>query len=64
VFKAMEDGKKFQFRVPAHLRDTHYKGSEELGHTGYKYPHNYPGHYVEQEYFPKEMGKHTYYVED
>lgn len=64
VFKAMEDAKKNQYAVPNHLRDTHYKGAKELGHTGYKYPHDYPGHYVDQEYFPKEMGKHTYYVED
>lgn len=64
VFKAMEEGKKYQFRVPVHLRDAHYKGADELGHKGYKYPHDYPGHYVEQEYFPNEMGKHTYYVED
>jgi putative ATPase len=64
VFKAIEEGKKYQYRVPPHLRDAHYKGAEALGHTGYKYPHDYPGHYVEQEYFPKEMGKHEYYVED
>jgi putative ATPase len=41
--------------VPLHLRDGHYKGSAELGHVGYKYPHDYPGHYVEQQYFPDEM---------
>ena len=38
--------------VPLHLRDTHYKGAEKLGHTGYKYPHDYPGHYVDQQYLP------------
>jgi putative ATPase len=64
VFKAMEEGKKNQHKVPLHLRDTHYKGAEALGHVGYKYPHDYPGHYVDQEYFPKEMGKPTYYIED
>jgi putative ATPase len=30
--------------VPMHLRDGHYKGSKELGHVGYKYPHDFPGH--------------------
>lgn len=64
VFKALEEGKKYQYPVPPHLRDAHYKGAEQLGHTGYKYPHIYPGHYVEQEYFPKEMGNHKYYIED
>ncbi|MFC5447204.1 replication-associated recombination protein A [Paenibacillus aestuarii] len=38
--------------VPLHLRDTHYKGAEQLGHKGYMYPHNYPGHYVDQQYLP------------
>lgn len=38
--------------VPLHLRDTHYKGAAQLGHGGYKYPHDYPGHYVEQQYLP------------
>ena len=33
-----------------HLRDTHYKGAGRLGHgEGYRYPHDYPGHYVEQQ---------------
>lgn len=38
--------------VPLHLRDTHYKGAVRLGHEGYKYPHDYPGHYVVQQYVP------------
>lgn len=63
VDRAISDAEKYQFRVPIHLRDAHYKGAKELGHTGYKYPHDYPGHYVEQEYFPKEMGKKKYYEE-
>jgi putative ATPase len=41
-----------RIEVPLHLRDAHYKGSKELGHVGYKYPHDYPGHYVEQQYMP------------
>lgn len=52
-------------RVPAHLRDSHYSGAKRLGSgSGYKYPHDYPGHYVaqsymqnaEQFYFPTEEG--------
>ncbi|WP_274362658.1 replication-associated recombination protein A [Paenibacillus thermotolerans] len=38
--------------VPMHLRDGHYKGAQQLGHVGYKYPHDYPGHYVQQQYLP------------
>ncbi len=38
--------------VPAHLKDAHYSGSKELGHVGYKYAHDFPNHYVEQQYLP------------
>ena len=39
--------------VPSHLQDAHYKGSANLGRgTGYKYAHDYPNHYVEQQYLP------------
>lgn len=47
--------------VPPHLRDTHYRGAAKLGYTNYKYPHNYPGHYVEQQYLPNELVGSTYY---
>ncbi|AEB76230.1 replication-associated recombination protein A [Clostridium botulinum] len=63
VDKAIKDAKNNQYRVPSHLRDTHYKGSNELGSVGYKYPHDYPGSYVEQQYFPKEMNEKKYYEE-
>lgn len=43
--------------VPMHLRDTHYSGAEKLGHKGYKYPHDYPNHYVEQDYLPPELAE-------
>jgi len=40
--------------VPEHLKDTHYKGSERLGHgKGYKYAHDFEGHIVEQEHLPE-----------
>lgn len=42
--------------VPTHLQDAHYKGAEKLGHgLGYKYAHNYPNHYVEQQYLPDAL---------
>ncbi|MFD2658726.1 replication-associated recombination protein A [Paenibacillus thailandensis] len=47
--------------VPLHLRDTHYKGAEQLGHSGYKYPHDYPGHYVEQSYLPERLEGAVFY---
>lgn len=47
--------------VPLHLRDTHYKGSAQLGHEGYKYPHDYPGHYVEQDYMPIGLRNAVFY---
>ncbi|CAM4356198.1 replication-associated recombination protein A [Paenibacillus xylanexedens] len=47
--------------VPLHLRDTHYSGALKLGHEGYQYPHNYPGHYVKQEYLPKQLSRRVFY---
>lgn len=42
--------------VPRHLRDAHYRGAKQLGHgQGYKYPHDYPGHFVRQQYLPDEL---------
>ena len=63
IDKAMEDVKKGQYgQVPLHLRDVHYPGAESLGHgKGYKYPHDYPGHYVKQKYLPEEMKEVCYY---
>ena len=47
--------------VPMHLRDAHYSGSKELGVTGYKYAHDYPKHYVKQQYLPdKVLGSRFY----
>ncbi|WP_026884324.1 replication-associated recombination protein A [Clostridium akagii] len=65
VDAAFLDAKKEQYRVPPHLRDAHYKGALNLDNgIGYKYPHNYPGHYVQQDYFPSEMKNIKYYDED
>ncbi len=49
--------------VPVHLRDTHFSGADKLGHgKGYKYPHDYPGHFVEQEYMPPSVKGKKYYI--
>ena len=41
--------------MPPHLKDAHYSGSKELGHVGYKYAHDFPNHYVEQQYLPDAL---------
>ncbi|MGN7357935.1 replication-associated recombination protein A [Paenibacillus sp. SAF-054] len=56
---AIDDMKSAE--VPLHLRDTHYKGAVKLGHEGYKYPHDFPGHYVKQDYLPKEISRRVFY---
>jgi len=49
-------------RVPQHLRDAHYPGAAMLGHgEGYRYPHDEPGGWVEQEHRPGEVAGHRYY---
>jgi putative ATPase len=52
--------------IPAHLQDAHYKGSAKLGRgTGYKYAHDFPKHYVEQQYLPdKLVGQKFYFPSD
>lgn len=48
--------------VPSHLQDRHYKGAEKLGHgLGYKYAHDYPNHYVTQQYLPDGMEGMRFY---
>lgn len=48
--------------VPIHLQDAHYKGAAKLGHgTGYKYAHDYPNHYVKQQYLPYELNGKEFY---
>ena len=47
--------------VPSHLQDAHYQGAHKLGRgTNYQYPHNYPNHWVKQQYLPDTL-KHTQY---
>lgn len=47
--------------IQPYLRDAHYSGAEKLGRTGYKYPHDYPNNYVEQEYMPENLKGRVYY---
>lgn len=48
--------------VPNHLRDAHYGGASKLGHgKGYQYAHDYPNHYVKQQYLPDELVGHTFF---
>ena len=47
--------------IPSHLQDAHYQGAKKLGRgTNYQYPHNYPNHWVKQQYLPDTL-KHTQY---
>ena len=48
--------------IPVHLQDAHYKGASKLGHgTGYLYAHDYPNHYVKQQYLPYELSGREFY---
>ncbi len=63
VFGAMEEVRRSgNLPIPTHLQDAHYKGAAKLGHgTGYKYAHEYPNHYVEQQYLPYELNGKEFY---
>jgi putative ATPase len=48
--------------IPSHLKDSHYQGASKLSHgNGYKYPHDFPGGYVKQQYLPSELAGRSYY---
>lgn len=62
ISAAMENVRNVKTTVPAHLQDAHYKGSANLGHgVGYKYAHDYPEHYVKQQYLPDEIKEERFY---
>ena len=66
INKALEDVKtKDTGEVPMHIRNAPAEGMEQFGyHGGYKYPHDYPGHYIEQQYLPDKMVGTKYYIKD
>lgn len=62
IDKAMKAVKQYKTTVPVHLQDAHYGGHESLGHgVGYKYAHDYPNHYVDQQYLPDEIQGMQFY---
>ncbi len=63
VFSALAEVEKSgNLPIPTHLQDAHYKGAAKLGHgIGYKYAHDYPNHYVEQQYLPYELTGREFY---
>ncbi len=66
INSALEDVKtKDTGEVPMHIRNAVAEGMEQFGyHEGYKYPHDFPGHYVEQQYLPDIMLGTKYYIKD
>jgi len=63
IDKAMKDIENGESHpVPDHLKDTSYKSARGFGFgKGYKYPHDFPGHFIEQTYLPKELKEKKYY---
>ena len=62
IFEAMEAVKTTTTTVPVHLQDKHYGGAEKLGHgVGYLYAHDFPEHYVKQQYLPDELVGRSFY---
>ncbi len=62
VFAALENVRSHKTTVPAHLQDAHYKGAQKLGHgIGYQYAHDYPNHFVKQQYLPDEIRDARFY---
>ena len=63
IFEAMSTVEETgSLPIPTHLQDAHYKGAAKLGHgIGYKYAHDYPNHYVKQQYLPYELDGKEFY---
>ena len=66
INRALEDVEnKDTGEIPMHIRNAPVEGMESLGyHQGYLYPHDFPGHYVEQQYLPDRMIGTKYYIKD
>lgn len=62
IAAAKESVNQIHTTVPVHLQDAHYKGAKKIGHgIGYKYAHDYPNHYVKQQYLPDEIKNARFY---
>ena len=66
INKALEDvANSDTGEIPMHIRNAPIEKMRELGYNeGYKYPHDYPGHWVEQQYLPDKMLGTKYYIKD
>ncbi len=67
IDRALDDiqNKGKSYPVPDHLKDAHYQDAKKYGYgVDYKYPHDYPNHFVEQEYLPQEMRGKKYVIPD
>lgn len=66
INRALEDvSSKDTGEIPMHIRNAPAEGMEQFGYgDGYKYPHDYPGHVVEQQYLPDKMLGTKYYIKD
>lgn len=64
IDKAMGSVERQQIAtIPPYLMDAHYGGAKKLGHgIGYKYAHDYPNHYEDQQYLPDELKDESFYV--
>ena len=59
---ALDSVKNKKTTIPSHLQDAHYKGAAKMGHgVGYQYAHDYPNHYVKQQYLPDEIVGERFY---
>ena len=66
INKALEDvASRDTGTIPMHIRNAPAEGMEQFGYSvGYKYPHDYPGHIVEQQYLPDKMVGTKYFIKD
>ena len=66
INRALEDvASKDTGSIPMHIRNAPASGMEQFGYgEGYKYPHDYPGHFVKQQYLPDKMLGTKYYIKD
>lgn len=63
IDEALDDVKNIDYGdIPADIKDGHYSGAKKLGNSiGYKYPHDFPDHFVKQQYLPDKLKNKVYY---